>query len=461
MKGVKVFTLIVFFAIIAVPLALFNFKPGAVSDIDNRKLAENPFGSGADKSVNLQKRIDNYVNDRIGLREEMIQGYTILNDLLFHKMVHPSYIYGKDGYIFGAGITTKNDFGEYHIVLADMIKKIQDYCTQRKVSFVLMFDPSKPSILTDKLPSSVNYDRGAVEQFLKELDKRGVNYVDNTTYLKQINDSGIAVFNKKYDANHWNDDGAFYGTQNVLKKLKETNPSVHINEQSEFNISTDTAKYLSLSRFPINETVPKYTAKLGTSDLYRDYSDLTLDKNYHSFSYTVNKTRKNEGCPKALIFQGSYMYTYGHKFFESSFSECIQVHNYQNVINFPYYYNLFKPQVVVFELADFTMTNSYFNMDKMKQAIYNLTYKSVEKSPKEERSLPYDGIEIKKHDKLTDITWHTDEEFDCVWLAMDNKYDMVKTADGYTVTVYTSEKEKFDGKLRFIGYKDKTLYNYT
>ena len=88
MKGVKVFTLIVFFAIIAVPLALFNFRSGAVSEIDNRKLADGPFSETADRSKRWTVRTEEYVNDRIGLRDEMILGYTLINDFAFNKMVH-------------------------------------------------------------------------------------------------------------------------------------------------------------------------------------------------------------------------------------------------------------------------------------------------------------------------------------------------------------------------------------
>lgn len=58
----------------------------------------------------------------------MIRSYTILNDKLFGKMVYPIYSYGKEGYVFGSGLTVDTKFGDYHIAFADMVKKIQDYC---------------------------------------------------------------------------------------------------------------------------------------------------------------------------------------------------------------------------------------------------------------------------------------------------------------------------------------------
>ena len=61
-----------------------------MSEIDNRELAVNPL---TNRGEDFTSDLENYVNDRIGFRNEMIYGYTVLNDKLFGKMVHPSYIY--------------------------------------------------------------------------------------------------------------------------------------------------------------------------------------------------------------------------------------------------------------------------------------------------------------------------------------------------------------------------------
>lgn len=461
MKGVKVFTIIVFAAILIVPLALFNFKPDAVSEIDNRKLADSPFGANADKSQSLTTRMENYVNDRIGLRDEMILGYTVVNDVVFNKMVHPSYTYGKDGYVFGAGIMTKNDFGEFHTSFADMVSQMQAYCNRRKIPFLFVLNPSKPAILTKKLPSSINYDRSSITQFVAELKKRGVNYVDNTETLQKLSDSGTEVFNKKYDANHWNETGAYYGTLNSLQKLKETCPNVHINEESEFDITTETKTSLPVSKFPINEKVPVYTPKITTWSKLDKYEGLPFDKDYHNFDYVTNNVRKQEGCPRALVFQGSYMNTGGHKFYENAFGECIQIHSYNNVIDFPSYFNIFQPDCVVFEVTDYAIKPDFFNFDRMKGLTYNIPFSALKGVDPLPRPVSYDSFDIKKNDNFTVISWRSDESFDDVWLKMDNVYDMVKTKNGYTVIVPTKEKDNFTGKLQVLTYKDRQLCSYS
>ena len=115
-----------------------------------------------------------------------------------------------------------------------MVKSIQDYCDERGVPFLFVFEPAKPAIYTDKLADGINYDREWVDLFFSELDKRGVNYLDNTETLRRAREEGVEVFNRKYDANHWNDLGAFYGTQKILERLSSVFPSLHVNQLSEF-----------------------------------------------------------------------------------------------------------------------------------------------------------------------------------------------------------------------------------
>ena len=49
----------------------------------------------------------------------------------------------------------------------------------------------------------------------------------------------IKEFNKKYNAGHWNDLGAFYGCNNILTKMQTWYPQLLINEKSEYNIKTN------------------------------------------------------------------------------------------------------------------------------------------------------------------------------------------------------------------------------
>ncbi|MDO5018087.1 MAG: hypothetical protein Q4E02_02180 [Lagierella massiliensis] len=53
------------------------------------------------------------------------------------------------------------------------------------------------------------------------------------------------------------------------------------------------------------------------------------------------------------------------------FSECINIYAYENVIDFDYYFNIFKPDIVIFEGAEYATTSNYFNVDRLGKKTLN------------------------------------------------------------------------------------------
>ncbi len=431
MKILKSIVIVLFVVILSLPIIFFNFDSESISKIDNRKLSPNPFRAEGDLMTNME----NYVNDRIGFRDEIITEYTILNDKLFGIMEHPSYSYGKDGYVFGAGVTVYDSFGNFHIAFANMVKSIQNYCLERGKPFIFVFNPAKPAVYQEKIASGIKYNRKWVDRFFNELDKLGVYYVDNTKTFIDLKKKGINGFNVKYDANHWNDTGAFYGTNEMLLALESKVENIHVNNINEFNVSYENKDSLLVSNFPIDEDVPLYKAKVGATTVSKNnYVNLILDSQYRGFGHYVNKTREEEGAPKALVFQGSYMNSYGYKFLANAFGEYIYVHDYQNVINFPYYYNVFQPDCVIFEVAEYTFANKYFNYDKMLSIDFNPTLSSE----CSEININMNDLVIKQQDNtLTTLEYVTDNTYKYVWLKFEDVYDMKKSERGYEVTIKT------------------------
>lgn len=253
MKWIKCLTILCFCLVIIIPIVGFNTKSDVISEIDNRKLAENPFTSEVEGD--LTDNIENYISDRIGFRDEMILSYTVLNDRLFGKMVHPSYVYGEEGYVFGAGLSNIT-YGDYHEAFADMVKQLQVYCADRDIPFLMVFNPAKPAVVTEYIPEGKYYNRDWVEQLMVALDDREINYLDNTQTLREAYLAGETVFNVKYDANHWNELGGYYGVSAMVKRLQEDISTIHLTTKDELTISQKMETTLPVSKFPIEEYVP-------------------------------------------------------------------------------------------------------------------------------------------------------------------------------------------------------------
>lgn len=467
MRAIKSFAIIVFVLMILTPVTMMNTEPDSISKIDNRALAKFPFGEGAPKG-DLTRNIESYVQDRIGFREKMILAFTMLNDKLFEKMVHPTYCYGKDGYIF-LNIEPNVHYGEYHACFAEMVKQIQTYCEKRNIPFLFAFEPLKNSVLKQYLPRGVNYDNSWIKTFLHTLEKKNINYVDNTEFLIQKTLSGEVVFNKKFDAGHWNDLGAFYGVNNILTAMRDQVSTIHVNSMNEFNVTQHLETSLLVSEFPIHEYVPafsfKYIAEENKTNLYVD--ELERSTQYRGFSCFINNERRKQGGPKVLVFQGSYMNGKGNKYLRNSFGEYIAVHNYQNVINFPYYFNIFKPDCVLFEVTEHTLNNDYFDMKRMKSMNLNPPLADVLSNNDKQlmhQALNTSEIKVEEGKMLAKITWNGGPKSGFVWLLLgDEEFDMIQShdkADTYYVTVPASIYQGALQKLKIVAAESKQIVIY-
>lgn len=462
MKASKIIVCLLFALLCLLPVAAFTTEPDSVSDIDNRTLAPNPLTQEGD----LTDLVEDYVNDRIGFRSQMITAYTVLNDKLFHTMEHPIYVYGTDGYIYAGGLSTQGKaYTDYHRDFAAMVKEIQNYCTARNVPFVFAFEPAKPAIYSEYLPTGCNYDRSWVDSFFQELDRLGVTYVDNTAVMKQCRADGITVFNQKYDANHWNDWGAFYGINAILKALNEQGGNIHINDISEFNVGETVQTSLQVSKFPIEESVPTITGKYSDFEslggLYRD--ELKIDPSYSGFSYIVNPLRLAEECPRAMVFQGSYINGFGYKFLQNSFGEYIAIHDYQNILDFAYYYNLFQPAYVVFEVAEYTIDDAYFNAERVQNFSLQPTFSEADAAVPHhiEASLASDLLKISVGQELTTLFLPVSAKSSAAYLTLDQPYDLQWQGDGYALTVMNDLYAAYRNELQISLLDGDTMTTYS
>jgi hypothetical protein len=422
-----------------IPLFAFNFEKEVISEIDNKILSYNPFDEDfVSETGNLATDVEDYVSDRIGFRDNMITAYTVINDKLFGEMAHPLYMYGKSGYVFNQ-LYANIEYTEFHSEFAKMIKKIQDYCEARDVPFVFVFEPSKASVMTDKLASGINYNRDWVNEFFAELDSLGVHYIDNTEILTEKYLEGEVVFNQKYNAGHWNDLGAFYGVNNIISYLQQYFPSLEENDLSDYMETQKLRTTLPTSKFPIYEFEDVYEPLkeyLKMRDEY--YEELEIDESHNGFNYIINPEAEAVGSPKTLVFQGSYMNGMGHKFLQNAFGEYIAVHNYINVTNFDYYFNIFKPECVVFEVTEYTLNSSYFPIDSMKSMELNPNIEDLDASSYREISTKKLDIEIKDGKVLSVVTIdNIPSSTKYAYLKISNKYyDLRKLETGeYQVTV--------------------------
>lgn len=258
---------------------------------------------------------------------------------------------------------------EYQDTFSNFILKIQDYCNSRDINFLYAVEPSKTTVYSEYLPIGVNYQNFNLNYLLDSLTKNNINYVytgDNLINAK----NNYQVFDKKYDANHWNETGAIIGISTILNKLNEIDSSIDKFDINNYDIGVSTHTTLPVSYFPINEETITYELKDSSNikniDTFID--KIKISEHYSNFAHYINTD--NTEAPKILVFAGSY-FNNNHKFLTDSFSEFILVHNYQNILDIDYYINLFNPDIVLFESIEYTHNSTYFDATSMKEISYN------------------------------------------------------------------------------------------
>ena len=399
---VKKCFLAIILILIMLPIMFFNYDKNSASDIDNRMLTEL-----TDFKIDT---VNQYLNDRIGFRTKAIEVYNDFNEEVFNVSTNPQLMMGKEGNLY-PNINTIETFNDYHYDFLTTIKKIQDYCTDRGIAFYYMIDPSKSTIMVDDLPTGVNYNTNWLDELVLEAENLGINLVDNYHYFKEL-ENNDTLYNKKYDTYHWNDDGAFLGINNLLKSMNLTeNKLEDYDREKNLDVKNDDIYDLNTIIKPLD-----YTNK------YKD--GLKMADDFKEFLYYI----QNNNGPKLLSFEGSYLLTNDRteKFIANHFSKTIVVHDYQNIFNINYYLNIYNPDIVLFEMADYTFKEYYFSQYYMEnielQPAFNLETKDI-----------YNQKEKLKYTKEIDgeyvsyIVKNPTDDFDYKYMLINNKvYDLYK-----------------------------------
>ncbi len=345
---------VLFLAVLTVPLVTMNFKKDQISEIDNQYLPE----IGGNTAVEWVKSAEKYVSARIGFREESLVAYQWLNDRLFAQLEHPNYMYGEQGHIFSKSNKYIND--RQHLNLdekwaqgfADGMAGFEQYARARDIGFVYMLVPDKKTVYSEYFPEKyrVYGNVSRTDQVLSALHQNGVNVYWSKEEMMAAKEY-MPVNNKLYDAEHWNENGAYAVIEGLYDRIRQFYPQVRPLQREEFTVTQKNEPYLLTSRFRIDEAVPLYQLRQSTAVSQKEW----LEKNVFFLSKQSDyRTRYvNPQCsemPKLLVLHDSYLMN-KEKFFTEHFSEVTFIHRY-NVRNqevFERYVDLLQPDMIVYE----------------------------------------------------------------------------------------------------------------
>lgn len=338
------------------PLLMTKTGAEAVSDVDGRRLANRPVLADSGYTEGMES----YLEDRLGLGDQIRIAFASINDVLADELIDTTYQNGKKGWTF-LKIHNNIEYSEYNKVFAEHVFNMQKYCESRGSRFYYVFNPEKESIYRSLLPNGVNYDDSWVDEMLAYMNRLGVNCIDlrDALIVKSGKDD---VFNRKVDPEHWNHTGAFYGMQEITRHMHKDDPAIMVLDKDEYAITSIVDEKMNESNPLIKEDVPSYTLISGYKDMTGALeSEISISELYPHIGIFKNESVRASAVSKMLVLDD---YLYG-EFALSRARETVEITGLQNAISLDYYYNIFRPEIVVFETLEYTISEDYYSTEAM------------------------------------------------------------------------------------------------
>jgi alginate O-acetyltransferase complex protein AlgJ len=237
--------IVAFIAIISFPL--INKKLKIVKDTDsseNRQMSAEP--TFDIKLLDpFPSKYEKFYTDNFTIRSIMVKYYNLLNLEFFEISPIPDQVLiGKDGWLFMEGNEMDSYRGKNRLKKSEMealkleLEYRTKYLSERGCKFYFVIAPSKANIYPEKIPDNIYqiYNQCWSEQLNEYLATTNtVNFI--SAYKTLMNNKSKELLYHKLD-NHWNNLGAFFVANNILKQIKLDIPIIDTTNISDYSITS-------------------------------------------------------------------------------------------------------------------------------------------------------------------------------------------------------------------------------
>ena len=356
------------FTIMVLPLIMMNHRKNEISIIDNACLPELPEVS---EWAYAQDTLEEYVNKRIGFREQAVYAYETANSVIFHKLEHNLYAFGENGHIMGNMPEYIEDYQHLNLekdeefvnAFAGWLNRVNQYLEEKNIPFLYFLAPDKKSVYPECMSRNINV-KGSLsrtDMLLEQLEAQGLPYIyPREEFLKAKKENDI--YYVRYDALHWNDFGNLLGNQMIDRYFCSKTRGLIPLDESQLELYFECREKMVQSCFYVYEEVPSYGLKneQGIMDVSEE-DDFGRERTTGDFEHYINTSLSQ--APSILILHDSYMVN-SAKFYKGRYREVVSVHNsnYRMLQDLVEHYN---PDVVLFENAERILASGTFQVEDL------------------------------------------------------------------------------------------------
>ena len=304
-----------------ISFSILNEGLGLVKDIassENRKMAEKP-NFDLKHLDSYPAKYEKYYNDNFSIRAILVRYFNIFNIKCLKKSPVPDQvIIGDDDWLFLGGNWLDSYKGKNRLKESELdeFRKELDfrkkYLNERNCKFYFLIAPEKASIYPEKVPSNIfQYNKQSWgEQLLEYLEQKSEVKPINVFHVLRTLKVKEQIYYKL--DNHWNQLGAFYSANEVLKRIHKDFSEVSTNQLSEYSIvksTTNTGNLVGMLSGigDFNDISFQLTPKDGFLAKNAPLVNYPIVKGFpYPTEYENEKEIKNSKKPRLLIISDSF-----------------------------------------------------------------------------------------------------------------------------------------------------------
>ena len=352
--------IVIFMAIISLPLIKANWTSGGISEDENRYLAGAPKLTVDGKfNEKFTSEVETWFMDHMGYRKQLIDYNAKMQyEILGRMLTNSNYYLGRHGDVNYATDEMIMDYAHLNLrtdeevaQIGDSYQVISDWLEEKGIQFYYVQCWDKHSIYPEQFMSSVNQvgDISKTDQVITYLRE---NTTINELSLKEVlidNKQNYEVYSNWGDPTHWTDRGAYIGYKYIMEAINKNNDNKYmILQEEDYNITIED-KGITLNGF-IHEddmlevfSIKEPKAKKVDKSVMGDYATDERHSVWH------NPEADND--TKVLLICDSYINSFIIEDIAESFSEVWLVWaNYTDDMD--KIVEMYSPDIVICESAE-------------------------------------------------------------------------------------------------------------
>jgi hypothetical protein len=356
--------IVLFMAMLTLPLVFVDLAQDRVSVQENRMLANFPEMAGMRRHPgDFIRGFDTWFKDSTGFREQLVALYNVIDKNRWLNGIgytdgQGNYLIGKHGHTFFAGrrgslidkFQGKQFLTDDQLTnMAIKLDEVKTYLDSKGIPLIVMFCTDKESIYPEFYPSLI---RRGPEPIQLDLI---TNYLQEHTDVDVFNirqallaeKNNFKLYNvSSGDLTHYNEIGAFFAYRELMRHINIFFPEIIPYELKDIDISYDSTG------------IPDVSIKAGTT--YRKLDPSFFDDvNVRRPFGWENVAYENEefDLPVILLLRDSYAYHGDNRkkflanYLPRHFGKAIFI-LFTNIEYLREYIDRYNPVIVVFELAE-------------------------------------------------------------------------------------------------------------